>query len=135
LHVGGKQLHDLGKLSHIVNLTRLQIIEQSNVDLTPVGSLINLKSLFIGVRPRMNLSMLKDLKNLEQLTLQGFGLESLTSVTDVDVIGSLRGLLTLTLAGVNIRDVAFVSQLTNLRELNLGLMPVTSIEPLRGLSW
>ena len=124
VHVGGKQLHDLGKLSHIANLTRLQIFEQTNVDLTAVGTLIHLRSLFVWAHPRMNMSTLMALKRLERLILVGIRDGSLSSVTDVDVIGSLRGLVTLSLGRVNIQDVAFVSQLTNLRELHLGMMPV-----------
>jgi hypothetical protein len=135
LTVGGAQLPGLVDLAHLPNLKKLTIIEQQNLDLSSVGSLTNLESLWIwsGYAP-IDASPLHNLTKLRALTITGVGFGGLTAVPNIQVLGGLKELRSLTLGQLQITDLNFLASLTNLNEINLSQLPISSIEPLRGLN-
>jgi len=134
LTVSGKQLPGLVKLTKLTGLKRLIVIEQAPVDLSPIGQLTGLEYLWLWI-VHFDLKPLHSLVNLHELMLSGgIGLDRLSDVTDIQVLGDLKELRILTIGSFNINNISFVAQLGNLEELNISRMPITSIAPLRSLS-
>jgi len=135
LSVGGEQIPSLVNLTHINSLKKLTIIEQRSFDLSAVGKLVNLESVFIWGPSQLDVSPLHNLTKLRELSIVGFGLATgvPTAVTGIEAIGDLMELRLLVLGQVQITNIGFVSKLSNLNQLNLSHVPIQSIEPVRAL--
>ena len=121
-------------MTHLESLKKLTIIEQQNFALAPVGELTNLESLWIwGPTGRLDVSPIRNLTKLRHLALTGIGFGSLTAVANIEAIGDLTELRTLTLGSLQVSDLAFAASLKNVMEININQLPISSIEPLRGL--
>jgi Leucine-rich repeat (LRR) protein len=130
---GGASVRPTDKLTRLEHLKILRIIDTGNVDLSEVGQLTGLESLFIWGPPMLNLSPLRTLTKLQELQISDIGM-NLSAVTGVEALGDLKDLRRLTLGYMQIGDLTFVSTLGHLNEINIGMMPVSSVAPLRGLS-
>jgi internalin A len=133
LGVGARQIPGLAVLSQLETLKKLRIIAQMRLDLTPIGSLHNLEYLWIwgGAFP-FDVSPLRQLKNLQDLTLSGLGMGTLAPVENISAIGELDHLKRVTFGQLEINDLSFVEGWHDLNEINLSEMPIPSLEPLRG---
>ena len=135
LTVDAKQIPSLSHLSRLTSLHVLHIIAQVPVDMTAVGALSHLKSLFIWGPPIIDLSFIRRLSKLTRLQISGFGfLAGRSRVVDVDAIGDLGQLRTLTVGEVQIDSLRFLARCSNLMELNLSGLPITSVSELAGLT-
>jgi internalin A len=134
LGIGSGQIPGLLALTHLQNLAKLRIISQGNVDLGPVGALPNLQDLWVwaGVS-RFDLRPLRNLTQLRKLALAVLGMGRLAPVDNIDAIGHLKELQSLTLSDLQVTDLLFVENLDHLQELNLNGTPISSLDPLRGL--
>ncbi len=134
LGVGGAQLPGLPALRNLKKLKTLRVIEQGPIEFSPIAELTNLESVWIwGGRFPLNVLPIRNLTKLRYLALSGLGFGPLTQVTNIEVVGTLRQLQTLTLGQLQIGDLTFVESLNDLTEINLGDIPITSVAPLRGL--
>lgn len=129
-------------LSFLRNLTQLEelvltIYTSEEVDLSPVGSLTELRKLTIGYGDVVSdLSFLENLNQLTELTFDTWcsvkelsyfqdmrSLQSLyiTYVDDVDLnyLSGLTNLETLTIVGHNVRNIEGISGLIHLKDLSL----------------
>jgi hypothetical protein len=97
LTIGGAQLPSLVNLAHLPNLKKISIIEQQGTDLSAIGALTNLESLWIwGGSAPLDVLPLRSLTKLRALTITGFGFGALTAVLNIQVLGDLTELRTLT---------------------------------------
>lgn len=110
----------LQNLNGIENLTSLKVISISGCkNLTDISAVSNLKNLkFFSIdnenRNPIDISYVKGLTNLEQFITNG------TYVKSEDVVGNLTKLTSLRMKNSDIKDASFVSNLPNLKELDLG---------------
>ena len=112
-------ISDLSALSHLV-LHDLNVI-----DLAPLASLENLRSLSLSLLPASDISPLASLHSLNALSL-GQGLP----VSDISTTASIRRLRYLSLEyNRNVTDISAVSSLTALKRLDLMCSSVSDVEP------
>lgn len=133
LIISGAQIPGLVSFAPQSTLRKLQIIEQTVVDLTNVGNLTNLESLFVWGPTHFDLLPLSSLSNLRNLQLSGLGFGRLSVVENAQAISSMAELRTLTLGQLGIPDLNFANTLMKLEELNLNQLPVSSVGPLSKL--
>jgi Leucine Rich repeats (2 copies) len=135
LSISGPQVPGLTDIAKLENLKTLKVIEQKNIDLSPVGSVRSLESLFVWGLPHFDLLALHGLANLQTLQLSGIGFGTLSSVANLQAIGDLKELRTLTLGQLQIGDLNFAQELKNVTEINLSQLPILSLVPLRNLTF
>ena len=112
----------------IANLTHLESLQMAGVvinDLSPLATLVQLKSLtlFNGDQP-LDLAPLAGLVNLEALTLRN------NKITDLTPLSGLAKLGYLDLEGNQITDVSPLAGLTGLERLYLTDNPISDFSPL-----
>lgn len=120
-------------IDHRETLVTLRVISQVPVDLAAVGTLAQLKSLFIWGPPVVDLSPLRKTARIKELAISGTFIRARTQVNDVDAIGQLKGLKTLSLSDLELSSLNFLAGCSGLTELNLGNMPLTSAPELGNL--
>jgi hypothetical protein len=130
LNVGGAQL----ALAHLDNLKKLTVIEQGDVDLSNISSLVALERLFVWGPLRVDAANFRQLKALKSLQISGFGFQqNITAVTNPQAFSQLKTLEILTLGSLQLDNLDFVKTLASLTSLNLNELPLNSIEPVRHL--
>jgi len=135
LSIGGAQIPGLPSLVHLPNLKKISVIEQQPFDLSGVGALTGLESVWIwDGSPTLDVAPLHSLINLHALTISGMDLRAGAPVTNIGVIGDLTELRTLTLGYLQFNDLSFVEKLQKLTEINLARLPVSSIAGLGALT-
>lgn len=135
LSVGVAQLPGLVNLAKLKNIKRLMIVDQQEpIDLSTVGLLINLESLFVwGGTHQIDVLPLRNLHQLRSLQLTGNSFGPVTPITNLEAFSEMTNLRTLTIGYVQIRNIDFVHSLSNLTEIALNSMPITSVVPLYDL--
>lgn len=134
LEVGGAQIPSIANLAHIDALKTIRVIEQGDIDLSPIGSLVSLEGLFIWGPLSIDASAFRPLKALKNLQMSGFGFQQIaTKVSNASALSELKALNILTLGSMQLNNLDFVSGLTSLTSLNLNELPISSIEPVRTL--
>ena len=108
---------DIDHIGKLIHLKRLEIsIGESEIDLSPLGNLVELESLdiFIQYGCSPDLSFVEKLSKLEKLDIS-VGSE----VVDLSPLGSLSKLRQLTMAayGVDVNDLSFLRKLNRLEEV------------------
>jgi len=154
LDASERGIANLEGIQHCVNLTRLFLQENENVDITPLVGLTNLAVLHLNNNQIVNISALSILTNLTQLRLDNnqitdinalSGLTNLTwlelgsfdggnQLVDINPLSGLTNLATLYLANNQIVDISSLSGLTNLAHLHLDNNQIVDISPLSGLT-
>jgi internalin A len=135
LTISSEQVPGLVNLTHLNNLKRLVLIDQRPTDLAPISSLSHLESIFIWGLPQFDLAPLRPLSKLQNLQLSGIGFgRGLSGVSDLEAIGDLKELKTLTLGQLQVNNLSFVENIRNLVEMNLNQLPILSLSSLRNLS-
>jgi len=134
LNVGGTQIPSLRHLRNLKSLKKLMIVEQGNLDITPVGELHSLETLWILAQSHLDASPIHNLIHLRNLSIMGLGIFGpATVVANIESIGDLNELRTLTIAYLMVTDLGFANRLLKLEELNLNNIPIQSVEQLRNL--
>jgi hypothetical protein len=116
-------LGDLNAQSEIL----LRYFYTAEVDLTLIKDLKNLIYLNLDSNKVSDVSQLKDLKNLTYLNL------SLTQVSDVSALKDLKNLTSLDLSSTQVSDVSALKDLKNLTSLNLWGTQVSDVSALKDL--
>lgn len=122
-------------MSSLPVLHKLTVIGQLSVDLSPIGNLTHLESLFIWGAPFMNLGFLRKLPNLTNLQISGFGapVGPRSKVTESDALCAGGNLKTLTLGALEISSLVFSPQCKTLTEINLRDLPMNSLNDLSAI--
>ena len=123
----GNRIEDLGLLSHLTQLRRLEVTNAQVRDLSFLERLTQLESLSLG---RNDISDLKPLADLTQLV--GLRLSS-NDISDLKPLADLTQLESLDLGGNDISDLKPLADLTELRYLYLWDNQVGDVSPLAGL--
>lgn len=135
LSVDEKQVPSLVRLSRLPKLNKLTIIVHVPVDITAVSTLLHLTHLFIWEPPVIDLAPIRKLSSLTNLNVNGFGFGvGRSQVLNVNAIGDLAELKTLTLNSEQIDSLRFLSPRNQLVELNLMDVPIGSVSELASIS-
>jgi len=130
LMIGGLQTSALSGLSHLKNLKMLTIFEEQPFSLAQVADLPNLETLIVlmGVFP-IDLEPIGRLTKLRTLSMSASAIanKSTAPAYHVEIIGSLHNLNDLTLGGLQVSDLRFLSPLQNLTKLSLIDLPISSL--------
>ncbi len=122
-----RPLGELPLLEHLslyFYLSRAAALGVEVADLSPIGSLTGLTSLTIIGSHISDLSFLRQLPALQQMTI------SRVEVADLSPIGSLTGLTSLTISGGRIGDLSFLRQLPALQQVTILDGEVADLSPL-----
>jgi len=121
---------DISPLSSLVNLESLTLNDNGLADLTGVEGMVNLQNLIAIYNEITDLSSLSSNISLERLSLS-FNAD----LSDLSPLRSLINLQDLSLQGTNISDLSPLSSLVNLRLLDIENTAVTSLAPLSELKY
>jgi hypothetical protein len=119
---------DIAPLSSLTNLRTLALTFCKIEDISALSSLVNLRYLSLGGNNFSDLSALSSLENLENLSLGS------NRISDISHIAHLVKLKKLVLGGSRIQDITPVSSLANLTHLSLGSNRIIDISPLSSLT-
>ncbi|WP_456400594.1 leucine-rich repeat domain-containing protein, partial [Mesoaciditoga sp.] len=112
LNLNTNHVDSFQALSGLSNLTSLDVRGNDALDLSPLGGLHKLTALYVGATnsglPQTNWQFIKNLTNLQQLSMPGLGLTN--------------------------NDIQFLSGFSQLSWLDLGWNKITDISPLKGLN-
>lgn len=97
------------------------------VDLSPLKDLHNLQRLTLEGTSIVNIKPLANLKNLELLNFMS------ASITDIKPLKNLTQLERLSIQYTQVSDIEPVKHLVNLKELDIRKSPVHSLEPIKEL--
>jgi hypothetical protein len=141
IHLDPMEIKDLSGIEQLVNLESLYIDHYHRVSsLSPLGELKNLTSLTIEHfrdSPIKNIAVLKELTQLEELSLSGLtvndmsALQSLTNLkslsisnsnlSEANILADFHHLEELYLYDTHIKDFSFLRTLTGLKKLKISL--------------
>ena len=135
LHLSRNHITDISSLSGLTHLTELRLEYNGITDISSLSRLTGLTELHLSGNNITDISPLSGLTNLTRLELP-------SGITDVPVIvrilSRLPYLTSLGLSNSNIEDVSalipVLSDLTGLRDLNLGNTGMTDLSPLTELT-
>lgn len=141
LNLYNKKITYLNGIENLVNLTNLNLKNNVIKDITPLSSLTKLKNLDIGNYAHGNMyynsiediTPLKSLTNLETLSL------STLQLRDIDALSNLKNLKDLNMyyclfdVNANAISISSLENLSNLETLNLDYCNITDISALQNL--
>jgi Leucine-rich repeat (LRR) protein len=152
-YLSGKELFDIKLLEKFTNLKELDfhkinfpkdkipkwmkflaklgifdLKSRFTLDLSPIGNLHKLESIYIDEAPVSNIEPLKFITSLKKLRLDKTQIKSLKPVKN------LKNLRELYLNSAQIYDLEPLRQLTNLQMLWIVDVPVSDLEPVKGLT-
>ena len=136
LNISGNFNEITSKLTIMNNITSLDINDYgkngTDFDYAYIGTLTNLKYLTINENSRktnIDINNLKNLTNLERLYIS-----SKVELNNLEALQNLKVLQNLGLhTGDKLKNISFVSKLTELTNLDLSNNMISNIKPLRGL--
>ncbi len=118
---------DLGPLSGLKNLKRLNLSNTPVIDLSPLAGLEKLQRLNVWNTPVADLSPLANLPNLQRLNVWN------TPVADLSPLSGLDNLQRINAWNTNVTDLSPLASLQNLQELNVSKTLVADLFPLKTL--
>lgn len=130
-------IQSLDGLQHFTNLKRLNIAqdythsyipEHKIKDLAPLKNLSNLEEVTVSAASLESMDGLQNLAKLKKLTLQYNG-----SLSDLNPLRNLTSLEELDLTGNHVQDLSPIGGLLKLRKLVLDTNPLVEVGPLHGL--
>jgi Leucine-rich repeat (LRR) protein len=158
LNLGGAPVTDLSPLAAIDTLTKMTVtavevpflptlkrtdilkslsVYQSTgvVDLSPIAQFSALESLTLNAfgAQALDISFVRQLKNLTELLVTGNGFEYVTALAGLNAVGDLTHLKTLRLFGIRMSDLGFAGNLKSLTEISVVNAPLNNIVGLGGL--
>lgn len=123
-----KQIVDLEPLTSLTNLKSLDLGENKIVDLNPLASLTNLTALNLIENEIVDLKPLTALTNLKSINL------SKNEIVDLNPLTNLTNLTGLALSMNKIVDLKPLANLTNLTILHLSKNEIVDLKPLANLT-
>ena len=127
LEAQGRKITDLRGIEFAINLTRLNVTNNTISDISPVASLTNLSTLHIGGNTISDISPLANLRR-PLLTLHIGG----NTISDISPLANLP-MGTLFIGGNTISDISPLANHTNLGSLFIGNNAISDISPLANL--
>ncbi|NLI71073.1 MAG: hypothetical protein GX364_09450 [Firmicutes bacterium] len=122
---------DLTGLEYAVNLEYLDLYGNEIEDLSPLKDLNNLESLSLGYNPKVTEAGTGALAGLTKLRILDL---SCCGFDDINVLSNLTMLENLRLTGNGISDISPLDNLTNLERLYLSDNEIASVDDLAGLT-
>ena len=133
LNLWGNDVEDLAPLRYLTNLTHLNLWGNQFRDISALSGLTNLTRLVFGDNLRFN-GDITPLRNLTNLTFLGLGSTPANEIVDFSPIARLTRLETLQLVAVSqLRDISFLSNLTNLTSLKITHTAISNFSPIGSL--
>lgn len=128
-HCVGNDIEDYAPVSELVHLENLQIgnASETEVDITLVANLTNLKELYARNCGISDISALSSLTQLEELNLGN------NRISDISPLKNMQNLTEVCLDHNNIVDISPLENKQKLTHLNLGNNQISIITPLYGL--
>ena len=119
----------LPAIKHFPQLVYLFLDYRGQLDLLPLSSLRNLKTLLIQAQTRklVGMDVFKDLVSLETLDLGAIPLDG------IELLASLTNLRSLNLATCQLREIGALSGLNKLQVLNCNNNEISDVAPLRAM--
>lgn len=152
LFLKNTQVNDLGPITKLKKLKKLTLSLHKGTDLKPLTGLRSLKSLSIRFpKPAVkDLSFVRDLKTLNDLSLTGFkelkdisALATLSrlkvlemyrcNVTDIKALAGVKSLEIVRLRGNPIADISALAELSNVEQIDIQETKVKDLGPLKKL--
>ena len=131
LKIGGGRsctITDLGPVSNLVNLRRLDVYNIKVTDLPPLKALACLETLCITNTELDDLSPLSNMSRLLRLEI------ACNPISDLSFISNMTQLLTLEMSETPIADLGPISNLVNLEKLDISSTLVSDLTPLSNLT-
>ena len=129
LQLIGNEISDITSLSSLTRLRTLLLSDNHISDISALGGMTQLSALDLHNNPLLSLEPLAGIVSLTQLNLNN------TGVVDIEPLSGLKRLTLLTISdNGGLRDIALLSSLTGLRELDLAYDDIGDLTPLYGLS-
>ncbi len=127
--LSGSEISDLSELKYLKNLEGLVMGQSAGhtSDLTPLRDLINLKQLTLDSAAIRDLSPIQNLSNVTTLSIGG------TGVSDLSALRNFRHLRVLGLKGSRVTDLSPIADIASLEELTIGGDQIPSLPALRKL--
>ncbi len=113
---------------YAADITKLDLSGTDISDLTPIGGLKNLKTLFVYNTKIPDLTPISGLTNLTWLSVDN------TKISDLTPISGLKNLTTLSVSYTKIPDLTLISGLTNLTRLSVTSTQISDLTPISGLT-
>ena len=128
LNLGDNTISDISALSGLTNLIDMDLWGNTISDISALSGLTNLTELKIGFNTISDISALSGLTNLTELWLY------FNRISDLSALAGLTNLTRLNLGDNTISDISALSGLTNLINLNLDHNKIVDISALSGLT-
>ena len=119
---------DISGVEHMVNLTELDLAQNTISDISFVAGLTKLTRLDLAQNDITDVSALSELTNLTYLRLKD------NRVSDISPLANLVSLTELDVWENQISDISMLANFTNLSKLNLTSNQISDISPLASLS-
>ena len=130
LNIWNNQISDVRPLSGLTQLEALYLSDNPISNFQPLAGLTQLRHLGISVRRINDLHRHVDLTRLESLALQGSG----NQISDLDFLTNLTQLTNLDVKNAQIRDLRFLRGLSQLKRLGLRRNQISDLKPLTNLT-
>ena len=131
LDLRDNQVSDIGPLEQLKHLKKLNLRNNDLTDISPLAQLTNLT--YLNIHSNLNITSIEPLSGL--VNLQTLIMAYVPKGDEIYLLENLRNLSHLNLRGCGVTDLETVSNLENLKYLNLHSNPeLTSITPLKDLS-
>ncbi len=132
LRASGSGITDLRGIEFAINLTRLNLYNNTISDISAVANLTNLTSLTLSNNTISDISSVANLTNLTWLNLYN------NTISDISAVANLTNLTSLNLSNNSVSDILAVANLTNLTSLNLSnnnVSDISAVANLTNLTW
>ncbi len=130
LNAENREISNIEGLQYFENLEELNIVNNSIIDLSPLGGLENLYYLDMSDNTQItDISVISDLPGLTDIRLANNA-----NIEDLSPLASHVGLVYLNLSGIGISDINMLSDFQYLAHLKLDSNNITDLSPLANIT-
>jgi len=129
LNLIDNKISDILPIKDLTNLTELYLSDNNISDISSINNLISLKELWLFNNQLKDIQTLGNLKYLTELALQS------NQLSDISFLKDLVNLNGLSLSGNQIKNISPCENLINLTELELFENKISNISPLKKLTF
>ena len=132
LRASGRGITALRGIEFAINLTRLNLYNNTISDISAVANLTNLTSLTLSNNTISDISAVANLTNLTWLNVYN------NTISDISAVANLTNLTSLNVSSNNVSDMSAVANLTNLTSLNVSsnnVSDISAVANLTNLTW
>ncbi len=130
LNLGANQIRYIAPLSGLTNLTKLSLDFNQVSDFSTLGNFTNLSSLSLNHTQFNDCTELQGLSNLTELSLTGTETDSFQPLVTLTNLTSL----TMVNAGIDNVDLAYISEISSIKQLNIAQNQISNVSSLVGLT-